>query len=156
MKGLAALLAMGASVLMLLAITLVEMVAKLAPLLAAGGCVWAGVIVWRAHQRRRDLFENRARTQLSQALTVPHHSMPAPTPTLAPCLDALPPRMHHQERVYLVRGDDTGLGTLRPDGYLKVSADKLPPARPIETHRLHGAGRSSRRRRRPDAPKTRP
>lgn len=156
MKGLIALFAMGATVVVGLLITLVEVMEKLIPLLIVGACVWGGVIGWRTYQCRAGRSDNRARAQHSRGLTVPYYAGPTRVPTAAPCLAALPPKMQHQERVYVVRDDETGMETLRPDGYPRVSADQLPCARPIQAYRFHAAARYSRGRCRPHTPKTRP
>nr|VTP03862.1 hypothetical protein BIN_B_05284 [Mycobacterium riyadhense] len=142
MKAVAALLAMTVTVLALLVITMVELLAKLAPLLIVGVVAWAAVMACRARQRRPVPATGGVRTGVIDVAAGPQY--------------ALPPRMQHQERVYVIRGEETGLSTLRPDGYLKVSADQLPPPRQLTTPRPHTVSRSGNRRR-PSAPKkTRP
>lgn len=156
MKGLIALFAMEATVVVVLLITLAEVMEKLIPLLIVGVCVWGGMIGWRTYQCRTGRSDNRARAQCSRALTVPHYAGPTSVPADATRLASLPPKMQHPERIYVVRGDETGMETLRPDGYPRVSADQLPCARPIQAYRFHATARYSRGCYRPHTPKTRP
>jgi hypothetical protein len=103
---------------------LLELIARLAPVLIVAVIAWAVVAMMRARGRRiRD--DNRlqalwARTWRQEAVRPPTQQPVAMPPSHAP----------HRERFYLVRGDDTGFAAHRDDGYLNVCSPALPPAAP--------------------------
>lgn len=97
--------------------TLLELVARLAPVLIVGLSAWAVVAAVRAHGRRvRD--NNRLQELWEQT-----PRLDAPRPPTMPL-----PHVPHHERFYPVRGDDAGFAAHRDDGYLNVGAPALPPA----------------------------
>jgi hypothetical protein len=123
MKGLVATVAVLMTVIAAIMLAIVELLIKLAPLLVAAGCVWVAVTLIRAHRDRQAADEQR----LAQAWSRP--ALQA-VPQVAPST-LLPPVIGHRERMYVVRGEDTGLVSDRDDGYVNVSASALP-----RVHRL--------------------
>lgn len=123
---------------------LIELVARLAPVLIVAAIAWAVFAGIRARRRVGDdahWHERWAQTPRSSA---------APTP---PTVATPVPHAPHYERFYLVRGDDTGFAADRHDGYLHVSAPVLPPA---VVHQSRVPALRRRHRRRPTRPSTRP
>ncbi|MCA2304827.1 hypothetical protein JF770_14760 [Mycobacterium intracellulare] len=107
-------------------LAIVELLIKLAPLLVAAGCLWGAVKLIRAHRARQAADEQRLLQPWSR-----------PAPQSSPQVGAstlLPPVIAHRERMYVVRGEDTGLASDRDDGYVNVSAAALP-----RVHRLPAA-----------------
>lgn len=123
MKGLVATVAVLMTVIAATVFAIVELLIKLAPLLVAAGCGWVAVKLIRGHRARRAADEQH----LMQAWSRP--ALQAP-PQVAPST-LLPPVIAHRERMYVVRGEDTGLVSNRDDGYVNVSATALP-----RVHRL--------------------
>ncbi|WP_301150346.1 hypothetical protein [Mycobacterium simiae] len=146
MKVLAAGLAVAVTAMAFALVVLAELVARLAPLLLVGAAVWVVLALHRG--RRRD----RPATPVAEQRAAPGAAGEVSAPPLAP---PLPPMMVHHDRVYVVRGDDTGLLAQRADGYVKVSASALPAPRPLRSLRAPELGQPVRRRRRP-SPKARP
>ena len=118
---------------------LLELVARLAPVLIVAGIGWAVVAALRAHGRRvRDddrLQALWAQTRRQDAVRPPTHQPVAMPLSHAP----------HRERFYLVRGDDTGFAAHRDDGYLNVCSPALPSAAPHQP-RVPALRRRCRRR----------
>lgn len=108
---------------------LVELVARLAPLLIVVGVAWA--VFAMLHARRRRIRDDR-RLQEQWAQTRRHG---AATPR---------PYAPHYERFYLVVGDDAGFAADRDDGYFNVCTAALPPALAHQP-RVPGLRRSRRR-----------
>jgi hypothetical protein len=123
MKGLVATVAVLMTVIAAIMLAIVELLIKLAPLLVVAGCVWLAVKLIRAHRARQAAEEQR----LMQAWSRPASQYPAQPAPSTP----LPPLIAHRERMYVVRGEDTGLVSDRDDGYVNVSATALP-----RVHRL--------------------
>jgi hypothetical protein len=126
MKGLVATVAVLMTVIAAIVLAIVELLIKLAPLLVAAGCVWVAVMLIHAHRAQR------ARRAADEQRLMQAWSRPAlqAAPQVAPST-LLPPVIAHRERMYVVRGEDTGLVSNRDDGYVNVSATALPPV-----HRL--------------------
>jgi hypothetical protein len=119
----------------------VDAIVKLLPLIVLG-LVAVAVVRWRRDRKAQQCADDaRLRTQWSRITpepAVPHPAVP------------LPVRSAPRGRMYLVRGDDSGLSSGREDAYVKVSAAQLPPARaanipPHRTARLNAVGRGHRR-----------
>lgn len=101
---------------------LLELVARLAPVLIVVVIAWAVVAVMLARGRHvRD--DNRLQELWAQTPRQDAAGPPAQQPVTMPLSHA-----PHHERFYLVRGDDTGFAAHRDDGYLNVCAPALPPA----------------------------
>jgi hypothetical protein len=119
MKGLVAAVATVMTVLVAITVAIVELLIKLAPLLIVAGCLWVVLKLVRAHRARMAADDQR----LVQAWA--HQPVAAPTAQVVPEA-LLPPVIAHRERMYVVRGEDTGLVSDRDDGYVHVSANVLP------------------------------
>jgi hypothetical protein len=166
MKGLIAALGMLITVGVLVAYTLVELVIKWAPLLVFAAGIWIAIKVWRSRRKRR---ESRAHIEAPWEWEYPAHrsasglAVPqiAPSPSVSPVASApagaapgppgaLPPVIAHQDRSFVVRGQDGGLLSDREDGYLYVSAQDLPRVPRVPAAHQHrpsvGARRASSRR----------
>jgi hypothetical protein len=138
MKTVAAIIGACGVAAVFLAIAVAELLIRLAPLLILLAIGWAVFKVVRA-QRHRDA--DSARLQ-AQWLHAPQALIPAPAVT-----PSLPPLTPHYERVYLVAGEDSGLGAGRSDGYLSVAAPALPPGHPAAAPLPSPAARRAARRR---------
>lgn len=150
MVALAALAATAISMLAVLMITVVELVVRIAPLLVLGAIALAVIVCQRRH---RSQVPSVSPARLRHGET--GAALPGGTATsTAPV--GLPPMMRHRQRVYVVAGNQTGLESVRPDGYVKASAPQLPPARPIGSYRRHQGGHVVRFPRRSRQTKTRP
>lgn len=120
---------------------LVDALLKLLPLIVLV-LVAVAVVRWRRARRAQQCADDdRLRAQWSRVPTEP-----AVLDRQVP----LPVRSAPRGRVYLVRGEGTGLSSGRDDCYVKVSAAQLPPARaasipPRRTARLSVVGRGHRR-----------
>jgi len=126
---------------------LLELVARLAPVLIVVVIAWAVVAAVRARGRRvRD--DNRLQEQWAQTPRQDAAGPPAKQPAAMPLSHA-----PHHERFYLVRGDDTGFASHRDDGYLNVCAPALPPA---AAHQPRVPALPRRYRRRATRRRTRP
>lgn len=119
MKGLVAAVATVTTVLAAITLAIVELLVKLAPLLVVAACLWAALKLVRAHRARMAADDQR----LVQAWA--HQPVAQPTAQAAPEA-LLPPVIAHRQRMYVVRGEDTGLVCDRDDGYVNVSANVLP------------------------------
>ncbi|BBX88063.1 hypothetical protein [Mycolicibacterium aubagnense] len=98
----------------------VDAIVKLLPLIVLV-LVAVAVVHWRRGRKAQQCADDaRLRTQWSRITTEPAVARPAVP---------LPVRSAPRGRVYLVRGDDSGLSSGREDGYVKVAAAQLPPAR---------------------------
>jgi hypothetical protein len=103
---------------------LLELVARLAPVLIVAVIAWAVVATMRARGRRiRD--DNRLPALWAQTRRQDAVRPPTQQPVAMPLSQA-----PHRERFYLVRGDDIGFAAHRDDGYLNVCSPALPPAAP--------------------------
>lgn len=118
MKGLVATAAVLMTVIAAIVLAIVELLIKLAPLLVAAACLWGAAKLIGAHRARGAADEERLKQDLSR-------TAPQGPPQAAPSTP-LPPVIAHRERMYVVRGEDTGLASDRDDGYVKVSATALP------------------------------
>jgi hypothetical protein len=125
--------------------TLVELVARLAPVLIVAVIAWAVVAAVRA-RGRRVRGDNRLQELWAQTQRLDAAEPPAQQPVAMP-------HAPHYERFYLVCGDDTGFAARREDGYLGVCAPALPPAvahQPrVRALRRRCNRRATRRRTRP-------
>ncbi|MGV7254578.1 hypothetical protein PJI20_10145 [Mycobacterium kansasii] len=130
MKGLVAVLAAMAAGVVFVAIALIEIVERIAPLLVIGGFAWAVFAVVQARRRRRTVGDQ---DRLSRVWAHNPASLP-PSPS------PVPPVTPHRERVYLVAGQDTGFGAHRSDGYLSVQAGPLPAEHRASGHHIRPAG----------------
>lgn len=100
---------------------LLELVARLAPVLIVVVIAWAVVTVVHARGRRvRD--DDRLQERWAQTPRLDAVRPPAQQPAAMPL-----PHASHHERFYLARGEDTGFASHRDDGYLNVCAPALPP-----------------------------
>jgi len=118
---------------------LLELVARLAPVLIVAGIGWAVVAALRAHGRRvRD--DDRLQALWAQTRRQDAVRPPTQQPVAMPLSHA-----PHRERFYLMRGDDTGFAAHRDDGYLNVCSPALPPAAPHQP-RVPALRRRCRRR----------
>jgi len=118
---------------------LLELVARLAPLLIVAVIAWAVVATMRARGRRvRD--DNRLQALWAQTRRQDAVRPLTQQPVAMPLSHA-----PHRERFYLVRGDDAGFAAHRDDGYLNVCAPALPPAA-LHQPRLPARRRRCRRR----------
>ncbi|ETA91840.1 hypothetical protein O982_24940 [Mycobacterium avium 10-5581] len=129
MKGLVAAVATVMTVLVAITVAIVELLIKLAPLLIVAGCLWAVLKLVRA-QRARMAADDQRLVQAWAHQPVAYQPVAAPTAQVVPEA-LLPPVIAHRERMYVVRGEDTGLVSDRDDGYVHVSANVLP-----RVHRL--------------------
>lgn len=123
MKGLVAAVATLMTVLVAITLAIVELLVRLAPLLVAAACLWTAFKLIRAHRARRAAEDQRLVQVWSQPVAQPA-AQAAPQALL-------PPVIAHRQRMYVVRGEDTGLVADRDDGYVNVSANVLP-----RVHRL--------------------
>lgn len=119
MKALLSALAVCAILVLFAALTVVELLIRLAPLLIVAAIGWALVAAARA-RRRRHADDARLLQVWAQ-----QHTPAAAHPPLAPSHPA--PARAHRERAYLV-GHDTGVTAPRVDPYLHVDTPALPPA----------------------------
>ncbi|MGH3556051.1 MAG: hypothetical protein ACRDTK_00760 [Mycobacterium sp.] len=119
---------------------LIELVARLAPVLLVGIVAWAVFAGVRA-RCRRDRYDDRLRELWAQTPRVGRTGPSVRQPVAMPLL-----RAPHYESFYLVRGDDTSFAVDRGDGYLNFSAPSLPPAIAHQP-RVPALRRRARRRR---------
>ncbi|MGH3971257.1 MAG: hypothetical protein ACRDTV_24930, partial [Mycobacterium sp.] len=123
MKGLVAALGMLITVVAVIVLAIVELLIKLAPLLVAAAVVWLVVKALRAAQSRhagRDRLWGPPDVGPVQFAALPPAPWPGDIPAHSPATQAaqaaLPPVIGHRERMYVVRGEDTGLLADREDG----------------------------------------
>ncbi|MCA4761168.1 hypothetical protein H8Z51_20630 [Mycobacterium avium subsp. hominissuis] len=147
MKGLVAMFGLVGAVVVVIAWAITELIIRVAPLLLAAGCVWVAAKLVQVRRARRAAAEDGVPQRWGEPV--------AALPPAAPAVAGLPPVIAHRERMYVVRGEDTGLLSERDDGYVRVSAQALPRVERLPASYHHrrkvvarrvGAPRSGRRR----------
>lgn len=161
MKGLLAVVGMLITVGVLAVCAVVELFLKLWPLLVVAGGIWITIKIWQTWRRKRRedrghieapwLWEHAAPGPVVGPLIAPPPPPAAGVGAAAPAVavpgvvGGLPPVMAHQDRSFVVRGNDTGLLGDRDDGYLSVSAHELPRVPRLPASHQHRPSAGMRR-----------
>lgn len=140
MKMMLALAGVAVSAAALAVLVIVELLARLLPVLVLAGLCWVAFTVWRRTHRPR-LHQRAAPAQ------------PAPSPSPAP-VRVLPPVTVSAQRRYPVMGADTGFSANRDDGYLRLNPPHVggPSCGRRQPHTLRHVSRRRPQRQRTTRP----
>lgn len=129
MKWLLVLMGLVMTTTVVIALVMVELLIKLAPLIVLAAITWAVVAAVRGRTARR-----AAGPVIDEHPDSPWIPTSTPTAPVGPLRDPAPPLPVHRDRVYLVRGEDVSLATTGRGLPLKVVTAAVPAEIPRHPH----------------------
>lgn len=117
-------------------LVVIELVARMLPLLILIAAAWLVIRL----ARRKPRFQEPSRSdQAAVAAAAVPSSSPASTPVMQGHFRALPPVTAGPERRYVIAGEDAGFNADRADGYLRLNPPRVagtPHARPHQNNNV--------------------